>query len=206
MSDPVEEASPAVTPLQQIDADEITDDQLIARYLSGDNASFERLYGRYKTSVYGYFKRQLSDAQAQDAFQDTWVRVIDHLTEYVAKGQFSGFVFTVAHNVLMDAHRKQARVLATVDHSEAVEDQKALEAHTPEDELNQTQVHRQFQRELTKLPVHQRSVWILRQETNLSIEQIAKMTDSTREGVKSRLRYANEKLKAGMQKYVRSRS
>ena len=178
-----------------------TDDELITAYLGGDQTAFHDLYTRYKSSVYGYFKRQLADAPAQDAFQDTWLKVIDRLHEYEERGQFSGYLFTVAHNVLMDAHRKQART----PEGPEVDDQHVASDHTPEQALDKDQLSAQFQKELKKLPIHQRSVWILKQETALSIEQIAKMTDSTKEGVKSRLRYANEKLKAGMQKYVRPR-
>ena len=102
----------------------------------------------------------------------------------------------------MDFHRKQARAPELAD----VEDTEIAGNESPEQEIDQAELHAQFRSELEKLPIHQRSVWVLKQESGLSLEQIAKMTSSTKEGVKSRLRYANEKLKAGMQKYVRSRS
>lgn len=201
MTDTVEEAPPTVA-LSLSVYESTSDDQLITRYLKGDQASFELLYARYKSSVFGYFKRQLADAQAQDAFQDTWIRVIDHLDQYEAQDQFSGYLFTVAHNVLMDVHRRQARTPESTEFEE--EDLPTQEA--VESGIDEAKIQAQFQSELKKLPVHQRSVWVLKQETSLSIEQIAKMTSSTKEGVKSRLRYANKKLKAGMQKYVRERS
>ena len=197
MTNVVEEASHSEAPLPQKNKPD--DDQLITAYLGGDPTGFQRLYERYKSSVFGYFKRQLPEAQAQDAFQDTWIKVIDNLEQYRANGQFSGYLFTIAHNVLMDAHRKQARSPETTEYSDEEEDITA----TPEQDLDSEQISKQFQSELKKLPIHQRSVWILKQETEFSIEQIAKVTNSTKEGVKSRLRYANEKLKAGMQKYVR---
>ena len=200
MTDVVGEAPADVAPLPL--EKEPSDDQLVAAYLKGDQAAFQDLYARYKSSVFGYFKRQLSDAQAQDAFQDTWIKVIDRLGGYEQRGQFSGYLFTIAHNVLMDTHRKEARSPI----NSALENEDILSDDTPDHALDKDQISAQFQVELKKLPIHQRSVWILKQETALSIEQIAKLTDSTKEGVKSRLRYANEKLKAGMQKYVRPRS
>ena len=54
---------------------------------------------------------------------------------------------------------------------------------------------------IARLPHHQREVWILKQETNLSTRDIAKITHASEEGVKSRLRYATDKLKAGMAGY-----
>ena len=211
MTDTVEGAPPIAAPSSQTPNETQTenptdlqsDDQLIAAYLTGDQAAFEVLYARYKNSVYGYFKRQLIHAQAQDAFQDTWIKVIDQLPRYHASSKFSGYLFTIAHNVLMDVFRKQARTPEGAD----IEEEALTSDEKPTDGgIDQADLHNQLQTELRKLPVQQRSVWILKQETDLSIEQIAKMTSSTKEGVKSRLRYANEKLKAGMQKYVRARS
>jgi RNA polymerase sigma factor (sigma-70 family) len=68
----------------------------------------------------------------------------------------------------------------------------------------QTQLAERLFGEIRKLPIAQRSVWILKQESGLGLKEIADLTNSTVEGVKSRLRYANEKLRTGMQKYVRS--
>ena len=52
------------------------------------------------------------------------------------------------------------------------------------------------------LPAHQREAWLLRQETSLSTQEIARVTGTSEEGVKSRLRYARDKLKQGMARYV----
>ena len=58
--------------------------------------------------------------------------------------------------------------------------------------------------QIAALPVNQRTVWLIKQETQLNHSEIAELTGTSLEGVKSRLRYANEKLKAGMQRYVRT--
>lgn len=201
MTDVVEGTSPGATSTSS--SEQISDDDLIRQYLTGNQEAFEMLYGRYRNSVYGFFKRQLADAPAQDAFQDTWIRLIDSLEKYRATDQFSGYLFTIAHNVLTDVHRRQAR------HPEPEEleadDLAAGHDSEPEHDLSHTRLQAHFRSELKKLPIHQRSVWILKQETDFTHEQIAKLTRSTTEGVKSRLRYANEKLRAGMQKYVRTR-
>ncbi|NKC01511.1 MAG: sigma-70 family RNA polymerase sigma factor [Pseudomonadales bacterium] len=181
-------------------ATEATDDSLISLYLTGDQAAFEQLYGRYKTSLYGYFRRQLPDAMANDAFQDTWIRLIDSLQKYQANEQFSGYLFTIAHNTLMDYHRKQARN-PEVTNDDAIEFP-AQKDDEPDRVQDRAETLRNFQNELKKLPIQQRSAWVLKQETNFSNEEIARLTDTSAEGVKSRLRYASEKLKAGMQKYV----
>ena len=67
----------------------------------------------------------------------------------------------------------------------------------------QRELKEKLRGELHKLPVAQRTAWLLQQESGLSLEEIARLSQATVEGIKSRLRYANQKLKSGMQKYVR---
>ena len=103
----------------------------------------------------------------------------------------------------MDYHKKHMR------NSEYTDSQQALDVIPAKDRdsaehLIQDEMRTALYAEIRKLPINQRSVWILKQETNLSIKQIAELTSTSLEGAKSRLRYARETLKAGMQRYVRS--
>ncbi len=177
-----------------------SDDALVADYRAGDQDGFAALYDRYRGPVYRFLLRQLPEAAAQDLFQETWMKILRALQTptYQAQGVFEAYLFRTAHNLLMDHFRREARrpVQSSLEVEQLSEDL--------EDELSQEQLRERLYQEVAKLPVEQRSVWLIKQESALDMQAIADITSTSLEGVKSRLRYANDKLKAGMQRYVRS--
>ena len=173
-----------------------TDDELMTRYVNDDVRAFEVLYGRHKDAVYRYFLRQVDVASAADALQDTWARVIAARKRYRPSGQFTAYLFTIAHNVLMDHHR---RSMKTVEEPDTLEDTASpathLEAARAEDRLKIL---------IGRLPVSQRDVLVMHKESGLSLRAIAEITGASEEAVKSRFRYAMSKLKQGMHTHVQA--
>ena len=176
----------------------VPDDALVAGYLAGDQAAFEHLYTRHKGPIFRYLLHQLPRAAAEDAFQETWLKIIKALPNYESQGKFQAFIFRICHNVLMDQHRASMKGGEEVEAQEEIEDQCSEVAV----QASRNQLREILLEQLAALPVAQRSAWIMKHETQLTINQIAELTDSTAEGVKSRLRYATDKLKSRMQKYV----
>ena len=179
---------------------ERSDDALVADFRGGDQGGFAALYDRYRGPIYRFLLRQLPEAAAQDLFQETWMKILRALqtSTYQAQGVFEAYLFRTAHNLLMDHFRREARrpVQSGLEVEQLSQDL--------EDELSQEQLRERLYEEVAKLPVEQRSVWLIKQESALDMQAIADITSTSLEGVKSRLRYANEKLKAGMQRHVRS--
>ncbi len=166
----------------------------MSAYLRGDAAAFERLYDRHKGALYRYFGRQLAEASAHDCYQETWLKLVRAKTAYTPIGSFKAYLYTLAHNVLMDQFRKQMRTPeAGADDPDNLTDGSSVEAT-----VNRSQLLEHLHRNLKSLPIHQREAWLLKQETGLTLKEIAALTKTSEEGVKSRLRYANTKLKAGM--------
>lgn len=190
---------------------EVSDDELMMAYAAGDPAAFARLYERYRGPSYRYFLRQLPADQADDCFQSLWLRVIDQAPRFQPVGAFSGWLFTLAHNLLMDHFRQRGR-LREVETDELAEPGSGpLTADDGSEagafDLPDAAAARQELRErllslLDRLPFHQREAWVLKQETALSVAEVAAVTGTSIEGVRSRLRYATRKLKSGMAGYV----
>ena len=177
---------------------EETDEALMTEYAQGDAVAFERLYARYKGPLYRYFLRQLSEPNARDCYQEAWLKLVRAKSSYTPSGSFKAYLFTLAHNVLMDAFRKQMRAPeVTPDDPEQIADGASVEATA-----NRAEQIEHLHRILKSLPVYQREAWLLKQETGLTLKEIATLTKSGEEGVKSRLRYASLKLKAGMAAYA----
>lgn len=180
---------------------ETADAELMTQFAAGDQGAFAQLYMRYRGPLYRYFRRQLASQEADDCFQALWLKVIGHAPRYRTDGSFKGFVFTLAHNQLMDHYRKQRRTIVDDAGDAAVAD---LEdgGPTPEAAANAEQLRDRLYTLLARLPLHQREAWILKQDAAMTVADIAVITGTSPEGVRSRLRYASDKLKAGMARYV----
>ncbi len=171
------------------------DEALMQAWVAGDGAAFEQLYGRHRTRLYRYFLRQLRDAAlADDFFQDTWQKVIAARGEWRPDAPFAAWLYRIAHNRLGD-HWRAARL-----RPQAPDDAEArlarLPGHdTPERMLGEFEQRRQLQLALEALPQEQRDVLLLRLDQELTLEQIGAITGVGRETVKSRLRYAMDKLR-----------
>ena len=175
-----------------------TDDSaLMLRYKDGDTAAFETLYRRHNDALYRYLLRLCQNRDsAEDIFQDVWGKIIKARGNYRPTAKFTTFMYRVAHNCFIDYVRRNKR------HGSNTEFEP--EMHASSEEHLETTTERSLARQrlsvaLSELPDEQRDVFLLFEESGLSLEEIAFVTDSNRETVKSRLRYAVRKLRTAIQ-------
>jgi len=177
-------------------ADVIDDETLMQRWASGDMTAFEHLYGRHRGRLYRFLLRQLRDpALTDELFQDIWQRVIAARQGWKPEAAFTTWLYRIAHNRLNDHWRAQKHRPAAPSDAE-VRTAHLVDPDDPERQLSQFEQRRQLQRALDELPEDQREVLLLRLEQELSLEEIGRITGAGRETVKSRLRYAMDKLRA----------
>lgn len=177
---------------------EPSDEILMQSYVAGDAAAFETLYRRHRNTLYGFLMRSLARRdQADDCFQEVWSRVITASARYRPDAKFSTWLLQIAHNLLIDRHRRQ-RPEQSLDGSDA--DGPVIAAlveneATPERQLSEFERQQRLRQAIAALPAEQRHVVLLRLEQELSLEEIGEITGVGRETVKSRLRYAMDKLR-----------
>ncbi|KQY51372.1 RNA polymerase sigma factor [Lysobacter sp. Root494] len=171
------------------------DDLLMLAWVGGDAVAFETLYARHRGPLYRFLMRQLrNQALADEFFQDVWQRVIAAREGWKPEAAFSTWLFRIAHNRLNDHWRAaKHRPPAPDDADERAA--RVADPTTPERELSDFEQRRRLQRALEELPDEQREVLLLRLEQELSLEEIGAITGVGRETVKSRLRYAMDKLR-----------
>jgi RNA polymerase sigma-70 factor (ECF subfamily) len=180
---------------------EIDDAALMIRYGQGDLAAFEQLYARHKGPLYRYLLRQCRPRDAAaDVFQEVWSRVIANRERYAVRATFRTWLYTIAQTCVIDHYRLRERKRA--DRMDSVDDHvDALVGQThqqPEAEAAQSQLDQAFHDALERLPEDQRSVFLLFEESGLSLKEIAAVTGVPQETVKSRLRYALAKLRGAL--------
>ncbi|WP_225444280.1 sigma-70 family RNA polymerase sigma factor [Pseudomarimonas arenosa] len=179
------------------DLDARSDEQLMQAYGHGDGRAFELLYQRNRGRLYAFIARALSPrAAVDDCFQDTWARIIRSRQRYQPTAAFSTWMFQIAHHLIIDQLRRRPaqtgqeieRLLDRPDHTTT--------DSTPETVQSRFQQARRLQLAIDSLPAEQRIALQLRWNEELSLEEIAEVTDCGRETVKSRLRYGMDKLRA----------
>lgn len=177
-------------------AEVIDDETLMLRWAAGELAAFEQLYGRHRGGLYRFLLRQLREpALADDLFQDVWQRVIAARLDWKPEAAFTTWLYRIAHNRLNDHWRAQKHRPAAPADAEA-RTAHLVDPDEPERRLSEFEQRRQLRMALDALPDDQREVVLLRLERELSLEEIGRITGVTRETVKSRLRYAMDKLRA----------
>jgi RNA polymerase sigma-70 factor (ECF subfamily) len=178
-----------------------SDEELMLAYRAGDAAAFDLLYSRHKGGVFRYLRRQTGNTgHAEELFQDVWLRLIDARGRYEPQAKFTTWLYTIAHNRLMDHFRAAGRAsLASYDDpdDDPIADLPARDP-PPEDLLARKQEAARLLAAIDSLPAAQREAFLLQQEGDLSLEAIAAATGVTRETAKSRLRYALAKLRASL--------
>ncbi|MCH9829218.1 MAG: sigma-70 family RNA polymerase sigma factor [Gammaproteobacteria bacterium] len=172
-----------------------TDETLMQAYGAGDADAFRRLYLRHADPVYRYCLRASgSTANAAEFAQDVWTRVIESRQRYTPTAGFKTWLYRIAHNRMVDHWRTQA----TRGGSETLADEQADPSASPERRAAAEDCVARLQVELAGLPFEQCELIVLREEGELTLEQMAGLQGVGRETVKSRLRYALAKLKEAL--------
>ena len=181
-----------------------SDTSLMLRYRDGNVRAFELLYIRHKGPLYRYLQRTCHNTEvANDLFQEVWSKVIASRERYEVRAQFNTFLFRIAHNCAVDYFRRASRQQAdrTKDVADLNEQLAGADGERPEVRLSEVQVRAAFGRALQQLPPEQRDVFLLYEETGLSLEEIGKITGVAMDTAKSRLRYALAKLRTALQQH-----
>lgn len=188
------------------------DDQLMLAYAAGDAAAFNVLYARHEGALYRFVRRMLGSAllaQADEVFQDTWLRIITARNSFSPQGAaWRTWAFTIAHNVAMDRLRVSGRE-TSLDASDDGSDpldwlQPAIDMAHPsaEDVAFWRAAGQQLLTCLDALPDAQRAAFLLHHEDGTEVEDLAQRLGLPFETAKSRLRYALQKLRGCMGRYL----
>jgi RNA polymerase sigma factor (sigma-70 family) len=184
-----------------------SDENLIERYGRGDAAAFETLYRRHEMRIWRYLQRNVDNrATADELMQEVWFAVARDAQRYEPSARFTTWLFTIAHNRMIDSIRKSRRQtsLETLGYEAepVVQQLTADPCAGPFAAAVAQQQAGGLARAFEQLPAEQREAFLLQIEGDLSVEEIASITDSSFETTKSRLRYARTKLRELLKEYA----
>lgn len=191
----------------------LTDDELMLAYARGDAGAFDVLYGRHEGALLRFVRRLLGHglaAQADEVFQDAWMRIIAARESYSARAdaRWRTWAFTIAHHAAMDRLRVSGREKPLElgddadDPMEWLQGAVDLSHPSSEDVAFWRAAGQQLLNCLDALPAAQRAAFLLHHEDGASVEDLAHRLALPFETAKSRLRYALQKLRGCMQAYL----
>lgn len=174
---------------------ELKDQELVQRFINGDQRSIEVLIERHKNRVYTYIFLIVKNHQlAEDIFQDTFIKVIKSLRQgkYQEKGIFASWVIRIAHNLVIDYYRKQKnqKTYSNDDNEVDIFNSQKFSDLNVEDEIVKDQVTRDVRKLIMHLPEDQKEVILLRHYGGLSFKEIAEQTGVSINTALGRMRYA----------------
>ena len=173
-----------------------SDESLLARYREGDGAAFEILYARHRQGLYRFLLGLSSIPElADEVFQETWLSLIRSNSQPQGRATFRTWLFQIARNRLIDHWRKHGARQPLHDSYDEQNHAVSDEANDPEQLFTLSRDSQRLDSALQTLPADQREVFLLRAHGDLDLAQIASLTEAPLETVKSRLRYAQQKLR-----------
>ncbi len=182
-----------------------TDEALMLAWQAGDAAAFDRIYERHRGGVFRYLLRHCRDrATAEELHQDVWLKLIAARARFDAAARFTTWLYSVARNRMIDHWRRNpAQRLVSLDDDgdgrgigELLEDSDP--AGNPQGAATVLQESALLVAALEALPAAQRDAFLLHVEGGLAVGEIAALTSTPAETVKSRLRYAYKRLRASL--------
>jgi len=187
---------------------QLSDEQLLARHAAGDRLALEDLFRRYRQPAYRVAHRLLgNEADALDAVQDGFVKVLTHLSNFQGRSSFKTWLLRVVSNAALDLGRQRGRRAAgepTGGDGRADGEAGPLVWDDPTLGLQRADLRMLIDAGLARLPESQRQTFVLHVDADLSYREIAESLGISIGTVMSRLYYARQKLRAHLAPLVGS--
>ncbi len=175
-------------------ANVLSDQDLIGRYLAGNESALEQLIRRHKNRVFAYILMVVKDKElAEDLFQDTFIKVINTFRsgQYKEEGKFIQWVMRISHNLIIDHFRKSKRLPVVENNDEYdIFDKVRIPVESIEDQIIIEQIHKDVKNLIDYLPKEQREVLVMRHYADMSFKDIAEVTNVSINTALGRMRYA----------------
>lgn len=177
--------------------------ELFSRIRRGQTQLIETLIEQYKTPLYRFLVHLVGDrALADDLFQETWLRVVEHFGRYDPRQSFEAWMFAIARHAAIDhLRRKTVRSEVALENNSSDEPMSVLdraefgEKTSVLDCLVAAETRTRVRTLLAGLPWHYREVLLLRFQQELPLEEIARILGLPLSTVKTRVKRGLDALR-----------
>lgn len=179
---------------------------IIRRTIDGDQQAFAELVDGYKNYVFSICLRVLKKREeAEEAAQDTFMKVYGTLGSFEGKSKFSTWLYTVAYRTALDKVRTRKPYTQPVEDTDGDSPPLQIaeeEAARPDRRLDARDLKDHLEKAIQLLPPLDASVMTLFYLHERSVREIAEITDLTETNVKTKLHRLRERLKTKLNHYL----
>jgi RNA polymerase sigma-70 factor, ECF subfamily len=181
------------------------DSELAQRIGRGDHAAFERLMRRHNSKLFRVARAILrDDADAEDALQEAYLDAFRHIREFRGAARLSTWLTRIVVNHALMRRRKQARDRAVVAFGEErwgahQEGDVADEAsESPATSILREEVRKVLERKIDELPLAFRTVFVMRDVEDMTVQETAECLSIPPATVRTRLFRARTLLREAL--------
>ncbi len=177
---------------------EESDELLMLSFKAGEDKAFEELVKRYKTKLFNYIYKYISDVErSEEITQEVFIRIYRSRERYKIKAKFSTFIYRIALNLAFNEVRNRNRRKTDLhnEFDDKVFDDKIREHNTPEKIYEKKEIEHIVNREISNLSSKYKDVILLCDIEGLSYKEVAQILDISIGTVQSRLSRGRVRLK-----------
>ncbi len=189
---------------------DVSDETLLRRFTEGDAEAFEALVRRFRRPLFNFILRSVRDPdRSEELLQEVFLKVIQRAGEFQGSSKVSTWIYTIARNLCIDTSRKMVfRRHRSLDaptgddpDGPTMLDRVAAAQPMPDREVIGGDLKDRITRAVEELPEEQREVFLMREVSNMAFKEIADVVGVPENTVKSRMRYALERLQRALAEY-----
>ena len=177
--------------------------RLLSLAKRGDIGAFRQIVMLHQRKVIGIALRMLGRLElAEDAAQETFLRVFKHLQRFDERREFSPWVYQIVINVCRDMNRKSRKepVLSLEDLQTSGDSPLIIDRSDPEADMEVARQRRLVKESLKVLSEKEREALVLRDLEGLSTQEVASILGSSEGTVRSQISSARVKIKRFVEK------
>ncbi len=182
--------------------DTLTDEEVAARVLAGEKELYEIIMRRHNPRMFRISRAYVDDGdEAEDVVQQAYINAYEHLSSFEGRSRFSTWLIRIVIREAMARARKKGRSVPLEEEfsrdgsgSEGREVQVAT-TENPEATVMNEELRTVLERTIDELPLKYRSVFVMREVDQMSIEETSESLGISAANVKVRLNRAKEMLK-----------
>ena len=190
--------------VQPVPPDAANDDSLVRDVRRGSPTAFGAMMRRYNRRLYRTARAILKDdSLAEDALQEAYLAAFRHMDEFRGDAALGTWLTRIVVNQALQALRRTRRDRVVVPFEESDAQHEALNVADspdtgPENMLLRAQMRRLIERNIDALPEGYRTVFMLREVEDLTVEETAAALDIPPATVRTRLFRAKARLRESL--------
>ena len=187
-----------------------SDEELLRRFNEGHPDAFEELVRRYERPLYNFIFRSVRRRErADELLQDVFLKVVQRSQDFKGDSKLSTWLYTIARNLCIDHSRKMVfRRHQSLDApgpgpegGPTLLERTAGTGAEPDRAAVAEDLRRRIGEAIEELPEEQREVFLMRHVQGMRFKDIADVVGVPENTVKSRMRYALERLQRALADY-----